>query len=202
MKCQICGFKYCTEYKENTALHDDYHRNFTQGLPLAELSIFNIIRIDNDYKIIVINQTQSKNIRKIVEPLAIQAMDETKYSGLPYSASEPFDERDVHALLLVHRLNAIGLLVFEKSTDVWETDWEGYESGEAKKLSLKTPSWGISMIWIAYDYRDRGITQMFLQNSLNYFDVSAENIAWFNPFSEDGKRLLKTILPNRILIKY
>ncbi len=200
MKCPICKFAYVSEIEENVRQHDVYHDHFLNGIEIRNIEEYQNFKINDNLTIIIINQLIQNEKRKIAEDLAKFPMDETIYSGLPYSASEPIDERDVHAILLVKDFRAIGLLVIEKRSEIWLTSWEDFYKGQVTRLKEHKPIWSISMIWIANSHRRQGYCILLVKKALSHFKTDLKNIGWYTPFTKDGEMFVKSICPNEFYI--
>lgn len=200
MKCEKCQFSYLPKSEEDNSRHKRYHRHFVKGVPLQDFGDLKFLRINHENRLVVIDQMESKSIRTIPEPLAVQSMYETGFSGLPYSSSEPIDERNVHSFLLCFQHDAIGLLVMEKSKNIWLTNWDDIALGKADKISIEEPVWSISMVWMAYDYRNQGNARLLVRSGLRYLEVSIDQIAWFQPFTPQGRKFIKSLAPKEVLI--
>ena len=200
MYCPICKFGYVPEIEENVKQHDIYHDHFLHGIELAAINDYNNFKINDDFSIVIINQLVKFQKRKIAQELAKFPMHETKYIGLPYSASEELDERNVHALLLIHKARAIGLLVIELRSEIWLTNWNDYYNSKAIKQKNHKLMWSISMIWIANAHRRNGYSKLFVENSLTFFDIDFKNVGWYTPFTKDGESFVKYVCPNEFYI--
>lgn len=200
MKCPICNFSYNRKTSDDIKIHNTYHDHFLYGIPVQNIDIYPFKQIDDKFIILILNQLISFEKRKIAQELAIFPMHETKFMGLPYNAHENLDERNVHALLLIKDLRAIGLIVIELRSEIWLTNWTDYYNKKTKKLINHKPIWSVSMVWIAKSFRRRGYCKLFIEKSLEIFNTNTQKVGWYTPFTKSGEFFVKSICQNEFFI--
>lgn len=196
----ICKFAYVPEVEDNVRQHDIYHEHFLNGIQINNIEEYQNIKISNKFSILIINQLIPFEKRKIAQNLAIFPLYETRFSGLPYSAYESLDERNVHALLLIKDDRAMGLLVMELRSEIWLTNWIDYYNNRVTKLTNHEPIWSISMVWIANAHRRKGYCKIFIDKTLSFFKTDTKKIGWYTPFTENGESFVRSICPNDFYI--
>lgn len=200
MRCPVCNYSYNAKSFDDIKIHNTYHDHFLNGIPVKNIDNYQSKRIDDKLIILIINQLTPLENREIAQQLAIFPMHETKFVGLPYNAHENLDERNVHALLLIKDLRAIGLMVIELRPEIWLTNWTDYYKGNTKKLINHKPIWSISMVWIANSFRRRGYCKLFIEKSLEIFNTNTKKVGWYTPFTKSGEYFVKSICQNKFLI--
>ena len=200
MKCPICGMMYVPEYSEDVRAHRIYHDKVVNGVYARKIKSDKIFWEKGDYRITVVNYFSSTAQKRRAEEAGLLAHRDTPFDFAPYHSKEDLDKRNVHLFLLSRKIRIIGLLILEKRTHVQKFTWQEYENAGGKKLLKGEAIWSIGLVWIHRKYRKMGLGSQFVQAVASYFNIEAQSIGWHTPFTDDGKKLAKSLCPKSFYV--
>ena len=116
----------------------------------------------------------------------------TKFSP-GYDATEPM-------LVLAKGSHAIGMVCVGPDAPCWRLSWTGDGSLRLlDKLSILEPRLTVARVWIARDFRGRGLGSHMLRATADYLKMPCEKLAWELLLTSDGAKLGRSVSPGEWL---
>lgn len=191
---------YVPEYFEDVREHRIFHGKVVNGFYARKIKSDKIIWEKGNYRITVVNYFSPIAQKRRAQEAGILAHRDTPFDFAPYHSKEDLDRRNVHLFLLSRKIRIIGLLILEKRDYIQKFTWKEYENAGGKKLPKGEAIWSIGLVWIHRKYRKMGLGSQFVQTVASYFNIATQSIGWYTPFTDDGKKLAKSLCPKSFYI--
>lgn len=199
LTCKICGMTYQRSSEQDQALHKKYHHTFVQGplFDIGEQSPVNSTRLlvgkkSVDCKIYVVRKDQPKMIRKAETILTMVNQELNAPPENPAWKLKNNDAIEGKAFIIIINKRVVGLCATEPITDIQKlTRWMVHRTQETVPQQINRNSkLGISRIWVACNWRRRGLGIMMLdavmKNLVYGMTLTRKEIAFSQPSYSGG----------------
>ncbi len=196
MKCEICGMAYVPELPDNVHEHIKYHDKVANGLRTRALKTDRVIWSHDDMRITVVKQLSPLAQLRRAEEVARLARRDT-----PYGSEQVFDDRKVHAFLLIKGDRAIGLVVIDEREHIWKASWADLNADKKpQEIIGHPPIWSICMVWIHQQHRRSGLGQFMVSQAVAYLGCDLGSVGWYTEFTDSGKNFVRKCCPETFYI--
>ncbi len=178
--CKICNYSYFPSIAGESEHHEKFHESAVKGIQIRISKLDRVIAKNNDYQLIIIDSNstlpQFNRLNKISKFI---------------SASLFRDNFTYHVRLLFpvvpeHKF----FLLCTKSRII------GYFDIKFFPKSIDKPVWLVKMIWLAGNYRNKGLAKYIIESSLSILETDLSSVVWETPFSKSGLEFIKSLCPN------
>lgn len=184
---------YVPGYPEDEKEHKKYHDKIVNGLYAPKIKSDKTVWEKDGYRITVVNYLSSLAQKRRAEEVGHIANRDTQFDFAPYSHKELLDERNVHLFLLYRKNRIVGLLIVERRDFVQRFTWQEYANAGGKELPKANPIWSIGFVWVHRKYRRAGLGLNLVQAAASYFDIEVTSVGWYTPFTDDGRKLARSL---------
>jgi hypothetical protein len=201
--CNNCQCSFYPNIKSDLDFHARYHKFFINSVHTNNLLSDNVIFVSDSFKLLVVTSDSTMAQRNRAERIARRVHAGTFYDILSFYAT-PFDNKIVQlAFIGVISQQAISFLVMREINKSIKISWD--EFSQDNPFLIEIPAilekrWCLDMIWTLDKYRGHGYAKLTIEQALKYFNKPICEIAWLQPFTENGKLLAKSLTPNEIFI--
>lgn len=201
--CNICQCSFYPNIKSDLDFHTRYHKFFINSVHVNKLLSDNVIIESDSFKLLVVTSDSTMAQRNRAERIARRVHSGTSYDILSFYAI-PFDRKSVQlAFIGVISQHAISFLVMREISKSIKMSW--IELSRDNPFSKEIPTnhekrWCLDMIWTLDKYRGHGYAKLTIEHAMRYLSKPICEMAWLQPFTENGKLLAKSVTPNEIFI--
>lgn len=200
MTCHKCGFRYVPDLPENVKAHKESHDKIVNGLYAPEIKSDKIVWEKGDYLITVVDYLSPHAQKKRAEKAGVVAHRDMPFDASLYNSNESLDERNIHIFLQYRKNRIIGYLIVERRYYIQGYTWEEYENAGGKELQKENHLWSIGLVWVHSKHRIGGKGAKLIKVAASYFDIEVQSLAWYTPFTDDGKKLAKSLCPKSFIV--
>ena len=201
--CQVCHKSFISDDPKAINNHKKIHKIFLNGIIANELISDEVIFDDGNFRIIVILPESVMNQRNRAERIARRVHSGTHYDQLSFYAV-PIDRKTIQfSFIGVVKQHAISFLVMREITKSIKIIWDEHslDNPFSKEIQANHEKrWCLDMIWTLNKYRGHGYAKLTIEQALKYLCKPIYEMAWLQPFTENGKLLAKSMSPNEIFI--
>jgi hypothetical protein len=191
---------YVREYPEDVRVHRIFHDKVVNGVYSRKIKSDKILWEKGDYRITVVNYFSPIAQKRRAEEAGLLAHGDMPFDFAPYNSKNDLDKRNIHLFLLSRKIRIIGLLILNKRAYVQKFTWQEYEDAGSEALPKDETIWSIGLVWVHRKYRKRGLGSQLVQVAASYFNIKAQSIGWYTPFTGDGEKLAKSLCPKSFYV--
>lgn len=155
---------------------------------------------EGNLRVLVVKPSAPLWLRNQVQGIGRKANLETGYDFGVYDPAQAWS-LNTHAFLGIVGEDVAGLVIVEKHSHVIRVTWDELEAGNGREWDrTDADQWTIGFAWTAPDFRRRGVARRITAVATQFLGMSVDDIAWYTPFTDSGKALVKTLCPISFLI--
>ena len=163
------------------ANHKKFHMNVVNGIQVRITKKDNIVFSWEEYQLILIDlnatYSQISRLNKL-----------SKFINASIHRNEYFSYH-IHLDYPIKPEKKFFLLCFKNRII-------GYLDIELVSKGLDKPTWIIKMIWLAVNYRSRGLAKNIVESSIKHLNQDLSSVGWEAPFSKQGLAFVKSLCPD------
>lgn len=191
---------YVPEYFEDVSAHRIFHDKVVNGVYARKIKSDKICWEKGDFRITVVNYFSPIAQKRRAEEAGLLAHRDTLFDFAPYHSKNDLDKQNVHLFLLSRKNRIIGLLKLGKRAHIQRFTWKEYENAGGEEIPKGEAIWSIGLVWVHRKYRKRGLGSQLVQVAASYFNIEAQSIGWYTPFTSDGEKLAKSLCPKSFYV--
>ena len=199
-QCSECGYGYCEDLPENVIQHSAYHDKVVQGVHAPMSGTGDVVWEAGTKRITVVTPFSPRATQEVAAEVAWLTSLDTRFDGVPFSACEEPDKRNVQVFLYHDKNRIIGLLIFEQRETIWKAIWRQSPRPHIEKLSDASPIWSVRMLWVNRNHRRKGVARCILDEAMRHLHTNSADIGWQTKFTHDGESFVHALYPISFLI--
>ena len=197
MRC-ICGVDYVRGLADNEAWHRREHADFAKGPRVGLLTKVPQLGAIQGFPLRVIDSGTPRQVATKVARIAMVACREIGGPAGFYGDGRA----DQELFVLNDQARCIAMVFVGRTAYHWHLAWnEAMPSGLELTRPKATIEDGlvIARVWIAGDYRQRGVAQELTQFVIARLGMKPEATCWELPFTAGGRALARKFAPSTFL---
>ncbi len=178
--CDICYCTYVPSVAGDIEHHKRIHESAVNGIQIRISNRDRVIQKKDNYQLVVIDSdstlSQFNRLGKLSKFISTSLFrDSFNYHihlSYPISPEHKF-------FLLCTKGRIIGCLDIKFFPEITDE-----------------PVWIIKKIWLAINYRNKGLARLIIESSLRFLETDLSSVGWESPFSKMGLTFVQSLCPD------
>ena len=191
-----CGLTYVRGLDEDEKRHARFHSEYARGPKITQLKQLPTLGLVNKLTIHVVDRTVPEAIRKKVAHVAYVAARSMPGSPAGYDGTH-IENDDVRLYLLAKGNHVVAIVITALDPFAWNLKWGRDGAVELiEKRQIPNPKPTICRVWVAADYRKKGLAVSLITEECKHLNVSPQMLGWVLPFTTGGQAVARKFSPD------